>query len=425
MNRTEPHGQRQQSAASALATHDAQVIPVFLDHPRKLLPLDATEALLVGRIWMPALSDRPAGPCVVRVTDQAVYDLTPDFPTVSHLMNAPDAVKAVGTTSVGKRIASFDEIAEATLSAATSDRVARFLSPVDLQPIKASGVTFYDSLLERLIEERTGGRHETADQVRREITARLGDGLDRVVPGSPAALEMLARLRAAGIWSQYLEVAIGQDAEIFTKASPLACIGTGASVGVLRHSKWNNPEPEVVLIIDRQGRIAGASLGNDVNHRDIEGRSALLLGRAKDNNACCAIGPFVRLIDPQFTLDRLRAVRVDLAIDGRDGFRFHDSNALSRIRRDIVGIVEQCIGPNNAYPDGVALMLGAMCSVKQDRFGDGTGFTHCVEDVVRVSSPDLGCLANRVLYCDQVPPWTLGLAELMQNLARRGCLPRA
>ena len=424
MNKSEPPGQTRPSAASAREAINKPSEPGFLDHPRKMLPHDAEQALLIGRVWMPAQGARPAGPCVVKVTDQSVYDLTPDFPTVSHLINAPDAVRPMESVPAGRRIASFDEIAEATLSAALSERAPRFLPPVDLQPIKASGVTFYDSLLERLIEERTGGRHETADQVRRDITQRLGDGLDSIVPGSPAALDMLARLRSAGLWSQYLEVAIGQDAEIFTKASPLACVGPGAAVGVLRHSKWNNPEPEVVLVIDRRGRIAGATLGNDVNHRDIEGRSALLLGRAKDNNGCCAIGPFVRLIDSRFTLDRLRKTGVELSIDGRDGFRFHDSNVLSRIRRDIAGLVEQCIGPNNAFPDGVALMLGAMCSVTRDRFGDGTGFTHAPGDVVRVSSADLGCLANRIVYCDNVPPWPMGIGELMHNLARRNYLPR-
>lgn len=408
-----PRGQSQPQVASGLASQ-----------PRQMLPRDAQQALLVGRVWMPARGATPGGPCIVRVTDQAVYDLTADFPTIAHLINAPDAVKITDRKLADRRITSFDDIAEATLAKDADDSVPRFLPPVDLQPIKASGVTFYDSLLERLIEEKTGGRHETADQVRRDITASLGDGLDRVVPGTQAAIEMLARLRAAGMWSQYLEVAIGTDAEIFTKASPLSCVGPGAAVGILRHSKWNNPEPETVLVVDRRGRIAGATLGNDVNHRDIEGRSALLLGRAKDNNSCCAIGPFVRLIDSQFTIDRLRAVRVDLDVEGLDGFRFSDFNTLSRIRRDIVGLVEQCIGPNNSFPDGVALMLGAMCSIKQDRFGDGSGFTHQPGDLIRVSSPDFGSLSNHVRYCDEVPAWTMGIAELMRNLAQRGLLSR-
>ena len=393
--------------------------------PRRILPQDASQALLIGRVWMPARGSIPAGPSVVRVTDRTVYDLTPDFPTTSYLFNSPEAVSVATHVSEARRISSFAEVAEATFAAEGDETVPRFLPPVDLQPIKASGVTFYDSLLERLIEEKTGGRHEAADDVRREITASLGDGLDRVVPGSAAATDMLARLRAAGMWSQYLEVAIGTDAEIFTKASPLSCVGPGAAVGVLRQSKWNNPEPEIVLIIDRRGKIVGATLGNDVNHRDIEGRSALLLGRAKDNNGCCAIGPFVRLVDQRFTLDRLRAAKVELDVEGPNGFQFHDSNVLSRIRRDIVDLAAQCIGPNNAFPDGVALMLGAMCSIKQDRFGDGSGFTHQPGDVVRVSSPDLGSLCNQVRYCDEVPVWAMGIGELMRNLAQRGLLPHA
>src|SRR5690606_27366505 len=107
---------------------------------------------------------------------------------------------------------------------------------------------------------------------------------------------------SAGVWSQYLEVAIGKDAEIFTKTQPMASVGFGAQIGIHPESHWNNPEPEVVLAVARTGKIRGATLGNDVNLRDYEGRSALLLGEAKDQNASCAIGPFIRLFDETFSL---------------------------------------------------------------------------------------------------------------------------
>jgi fumarylacetoacetate (FAA) hydrolase family protein len=296
------------------------------------------------------------------------------------------------------------------------------LPPIDLQAIKAAGVTFAVSLLERLIEEQARGKPETAVAVRAEVEAALGGAIDGLVPGSPQAQELKSVLQAKGLWSQYLEVGIGPDAEIFTKAPSMAAVGTGAAIGVLTTSRWNNPEPEIVVVANSRGEIVGATLGNDVNLRDIEGRSALLLGRAKDNNASTAIGPFLRLFDETFSLDDVRRAEVALTVEGTDGFRLDGASAMARISRDPADLVAQMLGPHHQYPDGVALFLGTMFAPIKDRDAPGQGFTHHLGDVVTIASRPLGALVNVVTTCDQAPPWRFGAGALMRNLARRGLI---
>jgi fumarylacetoacetate (FAA) hydrolase family protein len=298
----------------------------------------------------------------------------------------------------------------------------RLLSPFDLQCIKASGVTFATSAIERVIEERAGGDAARAEEIRSGLRERIGADIRKVRPGSAAAQRLKAALIADGSWSQYLEVAIGKDAEIFTKAPVLSSVGWGDWIGIRADSAWNNPEPEIVLACDGAGRILGATLGNDVNLRDIEGRSALLLGKAKDNNASCAIGPFIRMFDADFGLDDLRQAVVRLDIEGADGFRLQDSSSMAEISRDPVELVAQTMGADHQYPDGFALFLGTLFAPSVDRAAPGLGFTHKALDLVRVSSERLGVLENRVTTCDQAPPWTFGIGELMQNLAARGLL---
>jgi fumarylacetoacetate (FAA) hydrolase family protein len=380
-----------------------------------VLPTDHTDALLVGRAWIPAF----AGPAPVLVRADGIYDLSPIAATASEVYAREDAVGAIRALQSLPKLATFD----ATL--ANSDPAARdaalpwFLAPCDWQPIKASGVTFVASMLERVIEEQARGDPARAEATRRAITGVIGDNLSRVVPGSPEAAELKRVLMAQKAWSQYLEVGIGPDAEIFTKCAPLSAVGVGADIGVLAKSTWNNPEPEIVLAVDARGRTVGATLGNDVNLRDYEGRSALLLGKAKDNNASCAIGPFVRLFDERYTIDDVRAADIALRVEGPEGFVLDDVSSMSRISREPLALVEHAIGAEHQYPDGLMLFLGTMFAPTKDRFAPGQGFTHAVGDIVSVSTPTLGALVNRVDHCHHIAPWTFGAAALARSLAAR------
>ena len=296
------------------------------------------------------------------------------------------------------------------------------LAPLDLQAIKAAGVTFATSMLERVIEERARGDRAAAAAIRAEMIALIGDDLSKLAPGSPAAMRLKAALVAQGAWSQYLEVGIGPDAEIFTKSQPMSAVGHGADAGFHKASAWNNPEPEVVLAVSSAGAIVGATLGNDVNLRDVEGRSALLLGKAKDQNASCAVGPFLRLFDSTFSLDDVRQAHVGLTVEGADGYRLEGGSSIAKISRDPADLVAQMIGASHQYPDGAALFLGTMFAPVADRDAPGQGFTHKPGDLVTVASEKLGRLTNRMRHCEDCPQWRFGTSHLMRNLAKRGLL---
>ncbi|WP_332776444.1 fumarylacetoacetate hydrolase family protein [Polaromonas sp.] len=387
------------------------------------LPQDAAQATLIGRLWQPGI-----GPTLVLVSQGALHDVSPLAATSSQLLNLDHPVQALqAALEAGRlpRVASLEDVLANGDEGKRDTRRPWLLAPCDLQAVKASGVTFVSSLLERVIEEQARGDAAKADTIRRELSGILGDNLTGIVPGSPEAERVKQVLIARGAWSQYLEVGIGPDAEIFTKAPVLSAVGTGADVGIHPQSVWNNPEPEVVLAVNARGQTVGAALGNDVNLRDFEGRSALLLGKAKDNNGSCAIGPFIRLFDAHFGIADVRRCDLTLTVDGPDGFSLRGSSSMAQISRDPLDIVAQAIGPNHQYPDGLMLFLGTMFAPSQDRHGPGLGFTHVVGDVVTVSTPSLGSLVNRVQHSNRVAPWTFGITALMLNLAGRQLLPTA
>jgi len=373
------------------------------------LPSDWRQAILVGRILT------RDGPTPVVVAEGRVRDVSRHAATVSQLLNGWN-----GDIPSGADLGPLESFGLERQFAATQE--VRLLSPFDLQCIKASGVTFAISAMERVIEERCRGDASKADSLRASLRDRIGTDIRSVKPGSDESRKLKQALISDGLWSQYLEVAIGPDAEIFTKSPTLSSVGWGDWIGVRSDSAWNNPEPEIVLAVDSAGRILGATLGNDVNLRDIEGRSALLLGKAKDNNASCAIGPFIRMFDARYTLDDVRRCEVKLEIEGEEGFRLQGQSSMSQISRDPTELVGQTIGKHHCYPDGFALFLGTMFAPIVDRGAPGQGFTHRTGDIVRVSSEKLGVLENKVITCDQAPPWAFGIADLMRNLARRGLL---
>jgi fumarylacetoacetate (FAA) hydrolase family protein len=368
-------------------------------------------AVWVGRLW----DEAAGGPCVVTLRDGRLLDVTSrEAPTVRDLLERDDPV-AYLRAAEGRDVAAIGELA-------AGDPARHLLAPCDLQALKACGVTFARSMIERVIEERAAGDPARAEEIRGRVATLIGASLRDIVPGSDAAAAAKTALQGEGLWSQYLEVGIGPDAEVFTKSQPMSAVGHGAMVGLHPSSKWNNPEPEVVLAVDSRGRIRGATLGNDVNLRDVEGRSALLLGKAKDNNAACAIGPFLRLFDETFGLDDVRAAELTLTVEGKDGFRLDGRSSMKEISRDPADLVAQTIGRHHQYPDGFLLFCGTMFAPVQDRDGKGQGFTHHEGDVVTIAAAGLGALVNTVGLSTEAPEWTFGTAALMRNLSQRGLL---
>ena len=384
---------------------------------KDVLPQDGTSGTLVGRVWLPEVG----GPAVVAVRGDGVFDVSAGFSTVSALCEQDDPAASLAQVK-GIRIGDLEGI----LANTPPDRRDRakpwLLAPVDLQVLKAAGVTFAISMLERVIEERARGNPSSAEAIRKEVARLVGEDLSRLKPGSAEAMKLKQVLIDQNAWSQYLEVGIGPDAEVFTKAPVLSSVGTGMDAGLHPKSTWNNPEPEVVMIVSSRGKIVGAALGNDVNLRDFEGRSALLLSKAKDNNASCAIGPLLRLFDKTFSLDDVRKMDVGLHVKGADGFVLDGHSSIGKISRDPTDLVAQTIGSVHQYPDGFALFLGTMFAPVKDRDAPGQGFTHKRDDIVTIAAPQLGKLVNRMRNSDECEPWTVGIGELMRNLAKRKLL---
>ena len=387
----------------------------------QVLPDDGLQGTLVGRVWAP--QGAVPGPAVVALRPEGVFDLSAHYPTMSTLLDTLAPAEAA-RTATGQYLCSVEDLLANSQPGARDAARPWLLAPCDLQVVKAAGVTFAASLIERVIEEQARGDATRAQGLRSQVIGLIGENLADIRPGSPEAMRLKALLQEKGLWSQYLEVGIGPDAEVFTKAPVLASVGCGDDIGIRSDSAWNNPEPEVVLAVNSRGQIVGATLGNDVNLRDIEGRSALLLGKAKDNNASCALGPFIRLFDASFGLEQVRNETVHLRVAGADGFELRGINTMASISRDPTDLVAQTLAAHQ-YPDGFMLFMGTLFAPIEDRDQPGGGFTHHLGDLVSIQSAWLGGLHNRVAHSEAAPPWRFGLRAFMANLAQRGLLQDA
>ena len=387
--------------------------------PSNCLPEDGYAGTLITRVELPGAN---GGPTVAMIREDGVYDIMSVATTVTELMELDNPAASVKSATLGPKLGDLADLLVNAVANGRDTSKPYLLAPCDLQALKAAGVTFAASMLERVIEERAKGDPQRAVEIRKEINQSIGVDLSEIVPGSDGAQRLKDELIERDLWSQYLEVAIGPDAEVFTKSQPLSGVGPGADVGLHPRSTWNNPEPEVAVIVNSNGDIKGATLGNDVNLRDFEGRSALLLSKAKDNNASCGVGPFIRLFDDTYSLDDLRKCDLSMEVTGEDGYVLQGASSMSQISRDPADIVEQTIGRVHQYPDGFVLMLGTMFAPTEDRDTPGEGFTHKIGDIVSISTPSLGRLINRVDTSDKCEPWTFGIKAFMENLATRGYL---
>tara|TARA_B110000285_G_C15069802_1_gene587239 strand:- start:282 stop:1472 length:1191 start_codon:yes stop_codon:yes gene_type:complete len=387
--------------------------------PSNCLPEDGYAGTLITRVELPGAN---GGPTVAMIREDGVYDIMSVATTVTALMELDNPAASVKSATLGPKLGDLADLLVNAVANGRDTSKPYLLAPCDLQALKAAGVTFAASMLERVIEERAKGDPQRAVEIRKEINQSIGVDLSEIVPGSDGAQRLKDELIDRNLWSQYLEVAIGPDAEVFTKSQPLSGVGPGADVGLHPRSTWNNPEPEVAVIVNSNGDIKGATLGNDVNLRDFEGRSALLLSKAKDNNASCGVGPFIRLFDDTYSLDDLRKCDLSMEVTGEDGYVLQGASSMSQISRDPADIVEQTIGRVHQYPDGFVLMLGTMFAPTEDRDTPGEGFTHKIGDIVSISTPSLGRLINRVDTSDKCEPWTFGIKAFMENLATRGYL---
>ena len=375
------------------------------------------DGIFVFRVWRPDLS----GPSLCVLRGDTLIDITcAAVPTMRDLLELEDPAGWVSDAD-GVAIGTLVEIAANSVESPDPAR-PWLLAPADLQAIKACGVTFAFSMLERVIEEKAKGDPAKAETIRARCHAIIGDSLRSVTPGSEKAAQLKEALIAEDVWSQYLEVGIGPDAEVFTKAQPTSAVGYGASVGLHPVSNWNNPEPEVVLAVDSSGTVKGATLGNDVNLRDVEGRSALLLGKAKDNNASTSIGPAIRLFDTTFSIDDVRRLELDLKVSGTDGFELSGHSTMTEISRDPLDLVGQTRGRHHQYPDGFLLFLGTLFAPTEDRDAPGEGFTHKLGDIVSISCAQLGTLRNTVRLSTECPEWSFGTSALMRNLSKRNLI---
>jgi len=162
-----------------------------------------------------------------------------------------------------------------------------------------------------------------------------------------------ARQAESVVGDVYARVYGAERPELFFKALGWRVVGEGAGIRVRADSTWNVPEPELVLVINRQGEIVGYTAGNDVSSRSIEGENPLYLPQAKVYTGACALGPGLTLLESASPGDL--TIRLEIQRSGENIFRAQTQT--SQMKRRLEELVAY-LGRELDFPQGVFLMTG-------------------------------------------------------------------
>jgi 2-dehydro-3-deoxy-D-arabinonate dehydratase len=275
-----------------------------------------------------------AGDATVRiglVDDATVIDLTPAaITTLSQVLETPDP------------IAVLSRIDRKTLPRLAREDVI-FRAPVEQQEVWAAGVTYL--------------RSKTARMEESDFSA-----------------------------TAYDRVYDAERPEIFFKALAHKVVPTGEAVGIRRDARWSVPEPELALVINSRGAIAGCTIGNDMSSRDIEGENLLYLPQAKVYDRSCALGPCICLgvaeADARTWMVRSTIIRGGTVV-------FSGETRLGNIKRSFDELASY-LCRSQTFPHGAVLLTGTGIVPPDD-------FTLHEHDAVEIEIAEIGILRNSVV----------------------------
>jgi len=261
--------------------------------------------------------------------DDTLLDLSPTgITSITALLESSDAAK---------RLADLGELPETPLADVT------LLCPVEVQEIWAAGVTYLRSKAARMEES--------------DFSATA---YDRVYDATRP--------------------------ELFFKSLPEKVVACGEPVGIRADAKWSVPEPELVLMINSRGEIAGYAVGNDMSARDIEGENLLYLPQAKVYHRSCAVGPWVCI---GATEAEAREWEITMQIERSGETVFEGSVSVNQIKRSF-GELSAAMFQSQMFPFGCALLTGTGIVPEDD-------FTLEDGDTIRIEISGIGCLENSVV----------------------------